>query len=133
MMDVQVLRLKPGDDLRQVLLQQASQQQWPAACVLAAVGSFSQAVLRYAAEADGTLLQGPLELVTLSGTFEAGGMHLHASVSDAKGEVRGGHLMAGCVIRTTAEVVVGVLPGWRFARQVDEVTGYRELVARRAE
>ena len=131
MMDVHVLRLKPGQDLCEALQQEAFVQQWRAACVLSAVGSFSQAVLRYAAGDEGTVLQGPLELVTLGGTFEAGGMHLHASVSDRQGEVRGGHLMPGCTVRTTAEIVVGLLPGWAFSRQLDESTGYRELVATR--
>ena len=130
-MRVHVLRLKPGQDLREALQQEAILQQWRAACVVAAVGSFSQAVLRYAAEDAGTELNGPLELVTLSGTFEMGGMHLHASVSDARGEVRGGHLMPGCIVRTTAEVVIGLLEEWEFSRPVDEATGYRELLATR--
>jgi predicted DNA-binding protein with PD1-like motif len=87
--------------------------------------------LRYAAEDEGTVLPGPLELVTLSGTVEAGGMHLHVSVSDARGEVRGGHLMPGCIVRTTAELVIGLLQGWEFSRPVDAATGYKELLVTR--
>ena len=51
------------------------------------------------------------------------------SVSDAQGAVRGGHLMPGCIVRTTAEVVIALLPGWEFRRELDVATGFRELAA----
>ena len=101
-----------------------------AACVISAVGSLSRAALRYAAEPQGTLLAEPLELITLSGTLSADGVHLHVSVADACGQVRGGHVMAGCIVRTTAEIVLAVLPGWAFGRAHDAETGFKELVAR---
>jgi uncharacterized protein len=128
-MQVEVLRLAPGEDLRPVL--EAFAQTADAACVLSAVGSFTRAVLRYAQAEQGTAIEGPLELLTLAGTLGRGGIHLHASVSDAHGQVKGGHLMAGCIVRTTAEIVVALLPGWRFDREVDAATGYKELMARR--
>ena len=131
-MDVQVLRLSPGEDLRGVLAGALAQRQEKAACVLSAVGSFSRAVLRYAGEDQATVLAGPLELVALSGTISLDGPHLHASVSDAQGHVKGGHLMPGCIVRTTAEVVLGMLPQWEFRRELDPATGYLELLARRS-
>ncbi|MBX3654819.1 MAG: DNA-binding protein [Ramlibacter sp.] len=137
-MHIEVLRLSPGDDLRAALeraytaLAQAHGVQ--AGCVVSAVGSLQGAVLRYADQDTGTAISGPLELLTLSGTFSANGPHLHASVSRADGTVLGGHLLAGCTVRTTAEVVLALLPQWQFSRQVDAATGYAELVAtRRAE
>lgn len=132
---IQVLRLKPGDDLRAAL--QAAFLQWraqsgiEAACVISAVGSLSCAVLRYAAESGGTVLVEPLELITLSGTLSRDGAHLHASVAGARGQVLGGHVMAGCLVRTTAELVVALLPGWAFSRALDAQTGFRELVLQR--
>ena len=42
----------------------------------------------------------------------------------------GGHVTRGCIVRTTAEVLLALLPDWRFDREPDPVTGYRELVAR---
>ena len=125
--NVLVLRLKPGADLR-AGLEAAGVR---AGCVVSAVGSLSVAVLRYADQLQGMVVDGPLELLTLSGTLSADGVHLHASVGDAQGGVRGGHLMAGCVVRTTAEVVIAVLDDWEFSREEDVVTGYRELVAQR--
>lgn len=127
-----VLRMKPGDDLRGALeaagreLQAGGVQ---AACVVSAVGSLSCAVLRYADQPGGTTWAVPLELLTLSGTLSRDGVHLHASMADGHGEVRGGHVMRGCTVRTTAEVVLVLLPDWQFCREPDAATGFMELVA----
>lgn len=76
------------------------------------------------------MLSGDLELLTLSGTLSPDGAHLHASVADAQGRVLGGHVLAGCTVRTTAEVVLALLPDWQFSREVDDATGFKELVIR---
>ena len=128
-----VVRLQPGDDLRAALVTTFGQLQAggiQAACVISAVGSLSRAVLRYAAEPRGTVLAEALELITLSGTLSPDGPHLHASVADAHGRMCGGHVMAGCVVRTTAEIVLALLPGWAFSREQDVETGFLELVAK---
>jgi hypothetical protein len=31
------------------------------------------------------------------------------------------------MVRTTAELVIGLLPEWRFRRELDPATGYAEL------
>ena len=131
-----VLRLSPGDDLRSALVTAFAELSRvhgvKAGCVISCVGSLSRAVLRYAAEDRGTETFGPLELITLSGTLSTGGVHLHASIADAQGRMTGGHLMPGCVVRTTAEVVLALLPEWEFEREMDAATGFKELVVRRA-
>lgn len=128
------LRLNPGEDLRSALTkafaQLQAEQQTTAACIISAIGSLSQAVLRYADQPNGTVLKEPLELITLSGTLSPDGVHLHASVATARGEMRGGHVMPGCIVRTTAEIVLAPLPGWVFTREHDARTGFKELVAR---
>ena len=129
---VHVLRLPPGADVRPALeaafAALAQAQGVRAGCIISAVGSLSQVVLRYAAEPGGAATVAPLELLTLSGTLSLDGAHLHASVSNAQGAVTGGHLMPGSLVRTTAEVVIALLPGWDFRRAVDAATGYPELV-----
>jgi predicted DNA-binding protein with PD1-like motif len=55
------------------------------------------------------------------------GAHLHLAVADSKGVVSGGHLCAGSLVRTTAEVPLAELPAWRLRRSLDPATGYREL------
>ena len=71
-----------------------------------------------------------LEILTLSGSVTPTATHLHLSVSRADGSVLGGHAAPGCIVRTTAEVLLAVLPGWRFTRERDEATGWDELVIR---
>jgi uncharacterized protein len=39
----------------------------------------------------------------------------------------GQDLCPGSLVRTTAELVVGLLPEWRFCRELDPATGYAEL------
>jgi predicted DNA-binding protein with PD1-like motif len=120
------LRLTPGQDLKREL--QTVAQGLEAAVILTGLGSFSQAVLRFAAAEQGVTLAGPLELIALSGTLSRGGMHLHGAVADAQGQVYGGHLLPGCIVRTTAEIAIAPLPQLRLLRQLDPVTGYLELV-----
>jgi predicted DNA-binding protein with PD1-like motif len=64
----------------------------------------------------------------LVGTLSLEGIHLHLAIADAQGHTRGGHLMPGCLIHTTAEIAIVGLDGVRFRRLPDEQTGYRELV-----
>jgi predicted DNA-binding protein with PD1-like motif len=134
-MQVHVLRLAPGADLRLSLeaafADLATEHGIQAACIMSAVGSLSRAVLRYADKPGGSDINAPLELLMLSGTLSADGAHVHASVADEEGGVRGGHLMAGSIVRTTVEVVIALLPGWEFRRELDAATGFKELVPTR--
>jgi predicted DNA-binding protein with PD1-like motif len=126
-MKVVPLRLKPGDDLRRTLEAWLGEQQEQAGCVISAVGSLSLAQLRLAGATQATAIHGELEIVSLSGTLSPDGIHLHIAISGSSGTVIGGHLCAGSLVRTTAELVIGLLPEWRFRRELDPVTGYTEL------
>lgn len=121
------LRLLPGQDLKHELDRYVQQHQIQAACILTCVGSLTQAVLRFAGQADGILHQGRFEIVSLVGTLSVEGLHLHMAIADSTGRTLGGHVMTGCTIYTTAEVVLGSLPDYRFVRKLDQTTGYREL------
>jgi aryl-alcohol dehydrogenase-like predicted oxidoreductase len=41
---------------------------------------------------------------------------------------RHGHVMPGCIVRTTAEVLLGLLSDWEFSREREALTGFAELV-----
>lgn len=127
MSDFYNLRLTPGQDLRRELQSQCEKQNLEAAAVVAAVGSLSRACLRFADAKAGTVLMGPFEIVSLSGTLSKHGMHLHISLSDKSGELVGGHLMEGCEIHTTCELVLLEQRQVRFRREKDPATGYLEL------
>jgi len=126
-MRVVPLRLQPGDDLRLVLEAWMGAQQEQAGCVISAVGSLSLAQLRLAGATQATAIRGELEIVSLSGTLSPDGIHLHIAIANSSGAVIGGHLCAGSQVRTTAELVIGLLPEWQFRRELDPATGYAEL------
>lgn len=126
-----VLRLHPGNDLRQALAAYVQAQGVAAGAVLTCVGSLTEVCLRLANHEAPTKWQGHFEMVSLVGTLSAeGGSHLHLSVSDNTGRTLGGHLLDGCRIYTTAEIVLVALPALKFTREVDPAYGYYELVAR---
>ena len=127
-MQTWVLRLSPGVDPVDSLLDACKENGWTAAFVISGLGSLAHARLRFAARPEACDIAGPLELVSLSGTLSLDGPHLHASVSDAQGNVFGGHLRPGSTVRTTAEILVAVLPDVVFRRRPDPRTGARELV-----
>jgi len=131
-MEIEVLRLRPHADLRDALDEFVAVRRLAAGFVLSAVGSLSRASLRYAADDKGTLIERPLEIVSLSGTLSRDGCHLHASVADGTGAVLGGHVLSGCIVRTTAEIVIGIPAALLFSRNADPETGYRELVIQRS-
>lgn len=127
-MKVVPLRLQLGDDLRQVLEAWMGDQQEQAGCVISSVGSLSVAELRFAGAAAATTIRGELEILSLSGTLSADGAHLHIAIADSSGAVIGGHLCPGSLVRTTAELIIGLLPKWRFYRALDPASGFAELL-----
>ena len=126
-MKVVPLRLQPGDDLRRVLEAWMDDQAEQAGCLISAVGSLSVAQLRLAGAAEATTMNGELEILSLCGTMSPDGAHLHIAVANSTGSVIGGHLCSGSLVRTTAELVIGLLPEWRFRRELDPATVYPEL------
>lgn len=125
------LRLTPGQDLRAALDAALAAQSMSAAFVLQGIGSLSAAQLRLAGASRPTELRGELEILTLAGSLSPDGAHLHITLADAQGRVLGGHVMAGCLVRTTAEVLLALLPEYCFAREDDAESGFRELAIRR--
>ena len=126
-MKVVPLRLQPGADLRLALEVWMGDQQEQAGCLISAVGSLSLAQLRFAGASKASTIQGDLEILSLAGTLSPDGAHLHIAIAGSSGAVIGGHLCAGSLVRTTAELVIGLLPEWRFRRELDPATGYAEL------
>jgi len=130
------IRLTPGQDLRAELQAAVLAQNCRAAFVLSGIGSLSTACIRLAGAAQPTRLTGSTEILTLSGTLAVDGdkasSHMHMAISTATGQVLGGHVAPGCIVRTTAEVLLALLPDWQFSRAPDAATGYDELVVLRS-
>jgi predicted DNA-binding protein with PD1-like motif len=124
-------RLSPGTDLKAELERLTHEHALRAGCILASAGSLSRARLRMPgaigdAEAFRTFVE-PMEIVSLTGTLCLEGLHVHIGLVRRDGACIGGHLVQGCIVNTTAELVIGALPGVEFRRPLDPATGYNEL------
>ncbi|MES3023672.1 MAG: PPC domain-containing DNA-binding protein [Pseudomonadota bacterium] len=128
--DLQPIRLHPGDDLRHALVQLVAGRGAGPAFVVSGIGSLVDARLRFAGEAAETIIPGPLEIISISGSVTLAGAHLHIAVSDCKGQVVGGHVGFGTIVRTTVEAVLVFLPEWNMTRELDPATGFDELLIR---
>lgn len=125
-----VLRVRPGEDIKQMLAVLAETEHIQAGCIVTCVGSLTNAVIRFADKPDGTPLSGKFEIVSLVGTVSTNGSHLHLAISDGEGKTLGGHMLDGCKVYTTAEIVVAAFPDLNFTREQDAASGYKELVVR---
>lgn len=121
------LRLGPGEDLIETLERSVRVKGIEAACVLTCVGSLRRAVLRFADRDEWTTLDAKFEIVGLTGVLSRHGGHYHVALSDGEGRAIGGHIEHGCLVYTTAEIVLGILPQLQFRREHDAATGYPEL------
>ena len=130
-MRVHAIRLTPGVDLKEELERLTANIPLRAGCILTGVGSLARAHLRMpgaGATADQfRTFDETLEIVSLAGTLSPDGLHVHVSLSRRDGSCVGGHLMVGCIVHTTAELVIGDLPEVEFRRPHDPSTGFGEL------
>lgn len=126
-MKVFALRLKPNQDLKESLKNFVIEQDIKAGFVLTAIGSLKKATLRFANQNISTVLTDKFEIISLNGTLATEGIHLHIAIADQSGKTLGGHLDNGCIIYTTAEIVIGTSNEFNFSRTIDQQTGYKEL------
>ena len=112
-MKVGPLRLQLGADLRRVLEVWFAEQQEQAGCVISAVGSLQVAQLRFAGATGG------------HGDPRRAGNHQPLRHPFSRWRLR--HLCAGSLVRTPAELVIGLLTEWQFSRKLDLATGSAEL------
>ena len=122
-------RLKPGQDLFDSIEAFVSENKIDAGCVLSSVGSLTHATLRLANRAHYNQYDGYFEIVSMTGTVSTNGSHLHVSISDGDGVTIGGHLVSGCKIYTTAEIVIADFDDVIYKRELlENDSGYEELV-----
>ncbi len=126
-MQAVVFRLSPATDLKAAIDECITQYNIGAAVLLSCIGSLQEVQIRFAGQAETTVLQGTFEILSLTGTLAASGWHLHIAVSDQTGRVTGGHFKSG-TIYTTCELAVGLFTGLVFSREFDPQSGYKELV-----
>jgi uncharacterized protein len=126
-------RLKPGEDLiggiEKIVKEKNIQAGWIQTCV----GSLTNYNIRMANQPDGSKGSGHFEIVSLVGTLSVNGSHIHISLSDSTGKTIGGHLLEGCKVYTTAEIVLGQNDRMVFTREKDGTTEWEELQVKQKE
>ena len=124
-----VLRLTRGTDLRQGIENYCKAHNINTGGIVTCVGSLYHASIRLA---DGETIKqydARYEIVSLTGTLSSNGSHFHISIADEVGSVIGGHVSYGCLVNTTAEIILVSLDDeYELTREFDEATEYNELV-----
>jgi predicted DNA-binding protein with PD1-like motif len=121
------LRLKPKEDLKKEIIKFTETNNIAAGIILTCVGSLSNVNIRLADEDKSLSLGEKFEILSLTGTLSKDGVHMHISIANSEGRVVGGHLLDGCIIYTTAEIVIGEIEDMIFSRRYSSDTGFKEL------
>ncbi|MBR5127459.1 MAG: DNA-binding protein, partial [Roseburia sp.] len=106
----------------------AKEKHIKAGVVLSAVGCVLEAKLRDASGVTIRAVKEHCEIVSLNGTVSENRCHLHLALSKEDLSTIGGHMVEGCVINTTCELVIAELPEQQIDVEFDEETGYKELI-----
>lgn len=138
------LRLPPDADVYTSLEELARREEIASGIILSGLGSLKQITLRnvrlfpeefpikdrhriFSPRAE------PLELLALAGNFSQrdGDVHVHAHAMISSGledgRAYGGHLLKGCIVFSTVEIVVCTVEGMSLIREMDPQTRVLEL------
>ena len=129
-MKTYAVRLRRGADLLQSIEDFCVKHAIRAGVVLSAVGCVTKARVRDAGGINIVAVDESMEIVSLMGTVSEKRCHLHVSFSKEDLSVIGGHLVGGCIINTTCELVIGELESCAYEVEFDEETGYDELTVK---
>ena len=139
-MKFHTFRVKPGQDLKMDIEKFVEANNIQAGFIITCVGGAKQVKLRSADtgidKQDILTFAGPnknnFEITSLVGTVSVNGVHLHMTIADNTGKSFGGHLKEGTIVYPTAEVVIAEDEQVVFTRELDEKTGYAELIVSKA-
>lgn len=123
-------RLTKGTDLKKYIESYVIQNKL-SGFIACCVGSLDKITIRLAGATEILEREGKFEIVSVTGTLSEDGVHIHISVSDEQGNTIGGHLKDGCIVDTTAEVILICMKNNKFNREFDSQTGYKELTIHR--
>jgi predicted DNA-binding protein with PD1-like motif len=121
------IRLLPGTDLKSGIENYIKENHIKAGWLVTCVGSLTEYNIRFANKSAGTVGAGHFEILSLTGTLSENGSHIHISIADSTGHTIGGHLLEGCKIYTTAEIVMVKSSRYIFTREDDGSSGWKEL------
>ncbi|TNM61834.1 PPC domain-containing DNA-binding protein [Aliirhizobium smilacinae] len=122
------VRLKPGQDVVKELRAFVNANNLKAVSIVSVVGSLNTALLRYANTGVWAEVSGHFEIVSLVGTIDEKGEHLHISLSDRTGKTIGAHFGEGSAVYTTAEITLAEFTDLSFRRELCPQSGWEELI-----
>ena len=122
-----VFRLTPGQDLKLEIQKYVNDKNINAGWISTSVGSLTSYAIRFANQSVPGKDTGHFEINSLAGTVSKNGSHIHICLSDSTGKTLGGHLCEGCLVYTTAEIVLLSCDRFEFEREHDEISGWNEL------
>jgi predicted DNA-binding protein with PD1-like motif len=134
MMKLHAIRIKDGEDLYEEVERYVKAQGIKAGFIVGGAAGLKTLHLRLpATPEDRPVMQkeSNYEVVSIAGTVGLDAMHVHVSVADETGQTFGGHLMReGNIVRLTAEIGILEADDMTYSRELDEATGWEELVVR---
>jgi predicted DNA-binding protein with PD1-like motif len=126
-------RFSENDDLAESI-KKAAEESGVKAGILILIGALKQAILGCYKKGEyvNTELKGHLEIASCTGNIAHDEkddtiIHAHIVVSNEKGEAFGGHLMKGCLVGPTAELVIIEATDMNLERVFDEKTKIKLL------
>lgn len=130
---IHTTRLKPSEDLKQTLQTFVNEKNIQAGWMITCVGSLTHYNIRFANQPSGSSNKGHFEILSLTGTLSVNDSHLHISIADTEGKTIGGHLLEGCIIYTTGDIIIGESKELIFTREKNGTTEWKELQVKRLE
>ncbi len=125
-METYAIRLKPDQDLKEELKRFTKSNNIKSGFILTGIGSLKKAVIR-TSNTDIKEFNELFEINGINGTLSLDGIHVHINIADKNGHSFGGHLKEGCIIHTTAEIIIGTSKDFEFTREFDNKTRFKEL------
>ena len=122
------VRLKKGEDLYNYIKDYCIKNDIKAGVILSGVGCLSEAKMRDAGGVNIQSLNEPLEICGLMGTVSKERLHIHIALAKEDLSVVGGHMVPGCIVNTTCELVILAFDRYEFSKEFDQNTGYNELL-----
>jgi len=125
-----------GDDFHECIEQAAREEDIQSGVVLSGVGTFYRARIHYIkhtdfpAEDEFVEMEGPIELVSVSGIIADYRPHMHCAMAARGNETFIGHLEPGCKILYLGEVVIARLAGKALARDTHPERGTPRLISK---
>ena len=126
-MKTHCIRLTKGQDILIEIKRYCETNSIKASVILSSVGCVTMAAIRDAGGNDKHFIQENMEILSLNGTASMYRIHLHIAFSKKDLSVIGGHLLEGCMVNTTCELVLMELDDVEFRSEFDDATGYDEI------